>query len=145
MDIDDERFNKLKQFSAHDAEILKSLLEIGRVKEITVHHVDFGNGDLIISIASMDKNFDGVLDSIMFCALNKRMRINSVDFDTGEIKIQWLPYMPFGLTKEEIDLVKQRKTILALKAIRTRTGMDLKEAKKLLEKHWDTLQQKVFG
>lgn len=138
--MDNDVFNELNQFSKQDAEILKSLREIGEVEEIIVRHVDFENGDIIISISDTDNTFKGMMSAISFCALSRRMRIKSADFDTGEIKVNWLPNHPYGLTPEEIELVKQNKKIDAIKAVRKRTDMGLADAKNHVEKHWHDIQ-----
>ena len=43
------------------------------------------------------------------------------------------PPLTFGVTREELELIKQRKHIHAVKEIKTRTGMSLADAKALAD------------
>lgn len=136
-----ERFNELKQFSPRDAQFLQILEEVGEVEQITVHHIDFTSGDLIISINSNEKDFDGIMDSVKFCAMNKRITIKSVDFDNRKIKIQWLPDLKYDLTQEEINCILNNRKIAAIKLVRERRQIGLADAKHLVERHWEVIRQ----
>lgn len=143
--------NDLGQFFDGQEKIITALSEIGKSPKIKVHHVNFENERIIISVEGADTSFDGIMSAVNFCRLTERMLIKAVDFDTGEITIEWFPeeqakYLRIaacGLSGKEIEELKKGRKIHAIKAHRERTGMGLKDSKEAIEKGWADYQSKM--
>ena len=54
------------------------------------------------------------------------------------------PLLTFGCTQAELELIKQRKHIHAVKEIKTRTGMSLADAKALADDAWSKINPNDF-
>lgn len=133
-------------FSGHE-KMVTQLEEVGAHERVHVRYANFEKGTIVISIEGADKTFKGMMDAVNFCRMTERMLIREVDFDRGEITIEWLEqgaskFWAVGLTDEEVDMLRHGKKINAIKSVRERTPMGLADAKNFVEDAMVTLRQK---
>ena len=138
--------NDLNQFSDGQEGMIEALAEIGKTDRVQVRHANFESKQIIISIEGEDTSFDGVMSAVNFCRMTDRMMVRAVDFDTGEITIEWLESnekkleLVCGLSKKEIDYMQAGRTIWAIKAHRERTGQGLADSKNAVENGWKIIK-----
>lgn len=128
--------------------MIHDLQEIAKINSLVIKHANFETGDIIVTVDGNATTFEGVMQSLRFIDMVDRMALQAVDFDTGEITVRWFPqgvtkvYANLGVSKIEIDLIKQGKKINAIKEVRQRTGMGLADAKNVVEAAAEELRRR---
>ena len=111
---------------------------VGNSTKIEVRHADFRTGQIIVAMSSEEPmSFKDMMARIKFVELTERLVVEKADFETGEITIKVLDHNKNeDLTKEEIDNIIKGHKVMAIKLIRQRTNMSMRDAKKLVDL-WD--------
>lgn len=128
--------------------MIHDLQEIAKIDSLSIKHANFETGDIIVTVDGNATTFEGVMQSLRFIDMVDRMALQAVDFDTGEITVRWFPqgvtkvYANLGVSKLEIDLIKQGKKINAITEVRQRTGMGLADAKNVVEAAAEELRRR---
>jgi len=137
--------NKTRLFD-DPSNMIEKINKIGNIPQIKIVSVDFVSQQILVmtealynkKILGLPPSFKDVMESVEFLRISDNFAIRHVNFLTGEILTEWYEnsdnkLVLADMTQKEIDLLRNGQKIMAIKAVRERTGLGLADAKHMTD------------
>lgn len=116
-------------------EMIQRLEYIGKIPNIKVIRANFVTGTIIVAMeGGPPASFDDMMTRIKFVEMTERLMVEHADFETGLLTVKVLDYHKTeDLSTEEVACLKAGHLITAIKLVRQRTNLGLRDAKNLVD------------